>query len=103
RSLEDWYRSRAIYWFNEILKECLLLFHKKQALPVQEIEIEIRKMEKRWGSCTVDGKIFLQPDLIRAAKPCIEYVIIHELCHLVHHNHTRDFYELQGRILPDWE
>ncbi|MCB0214892.1 MAG: DUF45 domain-containing protein, partial [Anaerolineae bacterium] len=48
---------------------------------------EIRRMKNRWGSCTKEGHILLNPDLIIAPKMCIEYVIVHELCHLQEHNH----------------
>ena len=60
-------------------------------------------MAKRWGSCTPNGKIILNPELIKAPKGSIEYVIIHELCHLIHHNHTKAFYNLQQRMMPDWK
>jgi predicted metal-dependent hydrolase len=60
-------------------------------------------MKKRWGSCTPNGKVILNVDLIRAPKGCIEYVIIHELCHLIHHSHNKSFYELQDSIMPDWK
>ena len=66
-------------------------------------ELHIRSMEKRWGSCTPNGKIILNPELIKAPKGSIEYVIIHELCHLVHHNHTKSFYDLQEFMMPDWK
>jgi len=45
-------------------------------------------MEKGWGGCTKEGKVYLNPELIAAPKPCIDYVIIHELCHLVEHNQS---------------
>ena len=45
----------------------------------------------------------LNTELIKAPKGSVEYVITHELCHLIHHNHNKDFYNLQNRILPDWE
>jgi predicted metal-dependent hydrolase len=60
-------------------------------------------MPTRWGSCTPQGKIILNPELIKAPTPCIEYVIVHELCHLVYHAHSRKFMELQNREMPDWE
>ncbi|MBD0331200.1 MAG: M48 family metallopeptidase [Chitinophagaceae bacterium] len=59
-------------------------------------------MSKRWGSCTPAGRIILNTELIKAPKGSIEYVIIHELCHLVHHNHTKAFQSLQSRMLPNW-
>ncbi len=60
-------------------------------------------MSKRWGSCTPLGKIILNVELIKASKGCVEYVVTHELCHLVHHNHTKEFYNLLTRILPSWK
>ena len=60
-------------------------------------------MPTRWGSCTPRGKIILNPELIKAPKGCIEYVIIHELCHLIYHDHTRKFIDLQTKEMPDWE
>ena len=48
-------------------------------------------MVGRWGSCTKDGTIFLNPLLIQVSPRCIEYVIAHELCHLVVHNHGPEF------------
>lgn len=59
-------------------------------------------MSKRWGSAQRNGKILLNPDLIRTPGPCVEYVIIHELCHLRHPHHGREFYKLLGQLCPDW-
>lgn len=95
-----WYAERAAYQFPRILKDCLPLFEKYN-LP--KPVLEIRKMEKRWGSCTPKGKILLNLELIKAPKACIEYVIIHELCHLIEPSHKKAFYRLLSQVLPDWE
>ena len=79
------------------------LLEKFQRFNIQSPEIVVRTMSKRWGSCTPAGKIILNTELIKAPKGSIEYVIIHELCHLVHHNHTKSFYDLQTTLLPDWQ
>lgn len=98
--LYKWYTDRARIIFNEILAKVMPRFKRYGVLAP---DIIIRKMSKRWGSCTSSGKIILNTELIRASRPCIEYVIIHELCHLVHRNHSKTFYNLLNRLMPDWE
>lgn len=63
----------------------------------------VRKMKSRWGSCSSRGKIAVSYDLIRLEDSFTEYVIIHELCHLRHHNHGTDYYTLLTEIYPDWK
>jgi len=96
----DWYAKKANIKFNEIAPP---LINKFQKYKVEPEALVIRKMKNRWGSCTPKGKIILNPELIQAPKACIEYVIIHELCHLVHHDHTKRFFELQTKEMPSWE
>lgn len=96
----EWYRQKAHIHFKDTLKKVLPLFSKYE---IPEPELQIRQMPTRWGSCTPKGKVILNPELIKASKGSIEYVIIHELCHLIHHNHTRAFYELQESMMPDWK
>lgn len=60
-------------------------------------------MNNRWGSCTPGGRIILNPELIKAPIDCIDYVITHELCHLVEPNHNARFWQLLGALMPDWK
>lgn len=62
-----------------------------------------RRMTTRWGSCTMaKGTIRLNTELIHYPMECIEQVALHELCHFVHGNHSKDFYALLTRLMPDW-
>jgi len=65
---------------------------------------QIRDMSSRWGSCTVKtGKLRFNLQLIRYPLPCLDYVILHELCHLAVPNHSADFKALLSRHMPDWK
>jgi hypothetical protein len=59
-------------------------------------------MSKRWGSSHRDGRILLNPDLVKAPAICVDYVIAHEVCHLKHPDHGRAFLRLMGQVFPDW-
>ena len=98
--LKVWYLNSAKTKFYAIAKR---LIHKFDKYQVEPSSIIIKDMPARWGSCSAKGKIILNPALIKSPKGCIEYVIIHELCHLVHHNHTQKFIDLQTKEMPDWE
>lgn len=98
--LESWYLDKSKIWFNNIAQPLIEHFKKYEVAPNK---LEIRKMQNRWGSCSTKGRILLNPELIKAPKACIEYVIIHELCHLVHRDHTQAFFELQQKEFPEWK
>ncbi|MDP2228597.1 MAG: SprT family zinc-dependent metalloprotease [Moraxellaceae bacterium] len=66
-------------------------------------ELKVRKMRTRWGSCTRSGVVTLNLELIRMPPECIDYVITHELCHLIEFNHSERFYKLQERYMPEWK
>lgn len=98
--LMTWYRKRAEIKLKEYAMPLISRFSRYDVKPSG---IKLKEMETRWGSCTASGLILLNPRLICAPRICIEYVIMHELCHLVYHNHTKAFYELLTQEMPDWE
>ena len=98
--MKSWYREHAKIKFAEIAEPIITRFAKYGISPSS---IYIQEMGNRWGSCTPKGKIILNTELIKAPKPCIEYVITHELCHLLHHDHTKAFFELLEAEMPDWK
>jgi len=98
--LEDWYRAHAQRVFAHRLQGCLELARSLRL--ATNPNLLIRKMKKRWGSCTKAGNILLNLELVKVPVHCIDYVIVHELCHLKAHNHGKEFYRLLSRCLPDW-
>ena len=98
--MKEWYKSHAKIKFAEFAEPIIARFEKYGVAPSS---LYIQEMDNRWGSCTSKGKIILNTQLIRAPRPCIEYVITHELCHLLHPDHTKAFWELLQKEMPDWE
>jgi predicted metal-dependent hydrolase len=97
--LLSWYRSRAQEIFGEMFETLWLGQPGRSVKP----RLQIKAMRTRWGSLSKGGILTLNPELIRAPRECIEYVICHELCHLHHHDHGVGFFKHLARRLPDWE
>ena len=98
--LQTWYRQRANIKFPEYARPIIEQF---SVYGVKPQSLSIKKMDKRWGYCTIDGHITLNPRLICAPRCCIEYVITHELCHLIYRSHNKEFYALLTKEMPHWE
>lgn len=60
-------------------------------------------MRRRWGSCTSGGVLTLNVQLIKAPPQCLDYVLLHELAHLREHNHSKRYYAVLERLLPEWK
>lgn len=97
--LAAWYRSHALRVLPERIAACLAHPLLRDAKPTG---VSIRPLTKRWGSCTPAGRLLLNVHLIRAPRGCIDYVITHELCHLLVPNHSPKFTRLLERVMPDW-
>lgn len=98
--LQTWFRQRANVKFQEYAQPIIEQF---SIYGVKPQSLSIKKMDKRWGYCTIDGHITLNPRLICAPRCCIEYVITHELCHLIYRSHNKEFYALLTKEMPHWE
>jgi predicted metal-dependent hydrolase len=98
--LWQWYREQASDLFQERMLGCMV----KLNIPKNEgpKSLIVRRYKSRWGSMSVDGVLGLNLDLIRAPIECIDYVIIHELCHLRFPHHGPRFWDLLERVMPDW-
>ncbi len=98
--LAKWYYQHAEKKFYALAD---MVFQKFKEFEIEQPNIEIRRMAKRWGSCQKNGKIIINPEIVKAPTKCIEYVIIHEMCHLVQFNHNKKFYNLLSQKMPNWE
>ncbi len=100
KQLDTWLRQQAERRFRRELAKALKRLTVYQ-LPLPTLRL--LRMPKRWGSCTTKGEILLNPELIKTPGLCVEYVILHELCHLKHPNHSAAFFRMLDAVLPDWQ
>lgn len=98
--LDQWYARKAVEKFTESLDRCWPVFAKNS---LDKPRLQVRRMKKRWGSLSNGGILTVNTDLIRAPRECIDYVVTHELCHLVFHDHSPAFYALLEKTMPDWQ
>ncbi|WP_408095527.1 M48 family metallopeptidase [Peredibacter sp. HCB2-198] len=101
KQVTSWLYEQLISVVKVISEECLRNFTSKFAIPTIPV-FKIRKMEKRWGSCTEYGVIHLNPKLVAASIECIEYVIYHELTHLIRDKHNDYFYRDLIQVCPEY-
>ena len=101
RVMKKWISAKQIEVFLEICKEIYPLF---QPYGVKYPLVKIRTMKSRWGSCQPQkGIITLNAKMIAAPREAIEYVVLHEFAHFIHPNHSKDFYGLVEKLMPDWK
>lgn len=94
--LEKWYRKQAA----EIITKKAAAFAK--IMSVQFEEIRIKDQKSRWGSCSSKGNLNFNWRIIMAPEPVCNYVILHELSHLIYMNHSEAFWETVKRYCPDY-
>ena len=96
--LNAWYRRRARAVLTERLAVVAKPLRWVRSLP----PLRLQAMRVQWGSCSPAGRLTLNPHLVKAPRQCIDYVLLHELCHLRDHNHGPGFYATLERHLPGW-
>ena len=99
--LNKWYRKKCEEIFNDVYFRMLKKF---EYYKIPHVEIKIRKMKSRWGSCNPTKRIItLNSELIKASIYEIEFVMCHELSHLVEANHSKNFYKVLEDVMPEWK
>ena len=102
RVFSNWWREQAFNVYSQQVDALYNSVFKKYG--VQKPTISIKKMKTMWGSCTKSlGKITLNEYLLKADIMCIQYVVLHELTHLIYTYHSKDFYDFLTIHMPDWQ
>jgi predicted metal-dependent hydrolase len=92
-------------WYRQQLRAAIpaIVCQWEPVMGVEVSEWRIKRMKTRWGTCNIQARrIWLNLDLIKASPPCLEYVIVHEMTHLLERLHNDRFHRLLDRFLPDW-
>jgi len=98
--MDIWYLAEAKRHLISRTFELAGLYASETGMPTS---VGVRKMKSRWGTCRTNGKIMLNSELIKKRQDLIDSVILHELCHLKHHNHGKEFYALLEKLMPGYK
>ena len=99
--MEQWYLTHARETFTRRIEDIL---RRTPRLRVREVPpLIVRRLEKRWGSCSAEGRLLMNVDAVKLPAGCLDYLLLHELCHLRQPNHGPAFWRLLDACMPDWE
>ncbi|MCY6355370.1 M48 family metallopeptidase [Clostridium sp. ZS2-4] len=96
-AMEQWYREKALRKVKERIKYYQHMFSKKP------LDIKVKEQKKRWGSCTHNNELLFNWKIIMAPSYVLDYIIVHEMCHMCYKNHSQEFWNMVASILPDYE
>ena len=97
--INEWYKNRAELISRERIKSLIYKVSWVENSP----SFKLMVMKKQWGSCSTKGNLIINPHLVKAPKECIDYVILHELCHIAEYNHSERFWRLLTQVMPNWK
>jgi predicted metal-dependent hydrolase len=96
--LDEWYRKKL----TEIIHTVIAQY--EELMKVNVVEFAIKKMKTKWGTCNIEAKrIWLNLELAKKPKECIEYVVVHEMMHLIERHHNEKFVAYLSKFFPRWE
>ncbi|MCE5221790.1 MAG: M48 family metallopeptidase [Clostridium sp.] len=97
KAMELWYRDKA----KEVIE--LRVKYYQSFFNIEPTEIRIKEQKKRWGSCTSKNELLFNWRCIMAKSNALDYIVVHEMCHMYHKDHSKEFWELVASVLPDYE
>ena len=95
-ALEKWYREKTLKRVRERVK------YYKKYFKEEVTDIKVKEQKKRWASCTWNDELLFNWRCVMAPSNVLDYIVLHEMCHMVHKNHSKDFWNLVGEIMPDY-
>ncbi len=100
-------REKVLFeWYRQKLKELLPFYIEKweRIIGVEVKEFGIKRMKTRWGTCnTRDKRIWINLELARKAPQCLDYIVVHEMVHLLEKHHNKAFRDYMNEFLPAWK
>lgn len=96
-AMEQWYRKKAQKKIQERVKYYQHKFSKAPS------SVRVKDQKKRWGSCTAKGDLLFNWRCVMAPSPVLDYIVVHEMCHLANNNHSKTFWNAVSSILPDYD
>lgn len=97
QALINWYKDKALQKIRERVE------YYQQYFDTAPVKITVKDQQKRWGSCNSKKELFFNWKSIMAPSPVLDYIIVHEMCHMIHLNHSKEFWQLVKKVLPDYE
>lgn len=96
-ALEAWYRKKTEEQVKKRVKYYQKFFNKKPK------KIKVKEQKKRWASCTYDNQLLFNWRCVMAKSTSLDYIIVHEMCHMYHKNHSKEFWDLVASVISDYE
>lgn len=96
-AMELWYRNRAMAVIADRIKYYQKFFN------IVPTDVKVKEQKKRWGSCTSKNELLFNWRCIMAKSNSLDYIVVHEMCHMYHKDHSKEFWELIASVLPDYE
>jgi predicted metal-dependent hydrolase len=96
-ALVDWYKRNAKRKFDEKVKRYAA------TVGVKPKSVSVKSFKSRWGSCSAEGDVEFNWVVVMAPNRVVDYIVIHELCHLLHHDHSSRFWKEVARVMPDYK
>lgn len=96
-ALENWYKDKA----KEKIAERIAYY--QPSFDINPKRLVIKDQQKRWGSCTKSHELLFNWKCVMAPSAVLDYIVVHEMCHMVYMNHSKEFWQMVKKVLPDYE